>query len=425
MNWKAAALLVGILLSGATEHAFAADDRQAAEYWLERAPQRTQLLMDGGEIENYNERLREKQPTVVYDLTNYPAQITQTELNKLLKETQLPEGFVNGAPPTPEWQRQVMLRLNSAAIKPVNAVAYGLVVARANLRAAPTATPIFETASDREFDQLQSTILNPGEGVAVLQRSADGLWLFVQSSTYRGWLSAELVAMVERAVWQEYLTSKSFAIVTASHLELTVDGKRVLLEMGGRLPLTGTDGGMTVRLPQRDATGQARFVDCKLPANADVHSGYLPYTTENVLRQAFKFKGQPYGWGGLKESVDCSSLVMDVYRCFGFALPRDADQQETAYGKTQTLTPGTAAQALDAAKPGSALYMPGHTMLYLGKADGAHYVIHSLGSAGALGKDGKWQRLPVMQVVVSDLNMPRKSGRPFLDGLTTVKEMAE
>ncbi|WP_346355450.1 SH3 domain-containing protein [Azotosporobacter soli] len=421
-------MLVLVLVGLSSGAQAATDDKQALDYWLARVPEREQVLMNGAEIAQYNEELRGKQPTVVYDLLRYPSQVPGTALKQWLSECQMPEGYVNGQPMASEWKRQVMLRINTDKVKPMNTVEYGLITVRSHVRAVPTATPIFESATDKEFDQNQSTILNPGEGVVILQRSPDGLWLFVQSENYRGWLSADVVAVAsDRKVWQEYLAAEHFIVVTGSKLSLTLDGRTVLLEMGSQLPLAKKEDASvhTVLLPKRDATGGVIFTEYRLAANADVQVGYLPYTTENVLRQAFKFKGQPYGWGGLKDSVDCSSLIMDVYRTFGFRLPRDADQQEASIGKNYPVASSGAAAVLDTVRSGSTLYMPGHTMLYLGKADGLYYVIHSLGSSGAPDKFGKYQRVPVMQVVVSDLSLKRKTGRPFIDGLTTVKEIMQ
>ena len=287
----------------------------------------------------------------------------------------------------------------------------------------PTATPVFETAEDREFDQLQSTILNPGEGVIVLQKSGDGMWLFVQATTYRGWVAAASVALVsERQTWLDYLEAKNFIVVTANKLQLDVVGKKVIAEMGTKIPLAEDEKEML--LPQRDNTGKLQLVKVKLPHAAEFSHGYLPYTTENVLRQAFKFNGQPYGWGGLQDSVDCSSMIMDIYRCFGFQLPRDADTQEAASAGVATALPAAEkARLLDAASPGAELYMPGHTMLYLGKAENRYYIIHSLGSAGAPDKNGKYQRVPVMKVIVSELNMTRKNGKTFFESLTSLREL--
>ncbi|MBE8952518.1 MAG: C40 family peptidase, partial [Quinella sp. 1Q7] len=56
----------------------------------------------------------------------------------------------------------------------------------------------------------------------------------------------------------------------------------------------------------------------------------LPCTENNLIRQAFRFLGEGYGWGGLEDGVDCSAFVQDVYRSVGIELPRDADRQAKA-----------------------------------------------------------------------------------------------
>lgn len=399
----------------------AAQEQQELGYWLERLPEKEQILLTPKEIANFNEKIQAQPESGVFDLKLYPKNISGSNLKKWLKAAEMPDGFVNGKPIEAAWSNAVLQRLNLAAVKEMNSVAYGLLTERCNLRSLPTATPVFESADDRDFDQLQSTILNPGEGVVILQRSGDGLWFFVQASIYRGWVSSGSVAVAERQAWLDYLSSERFITVTGIKLVLDAEGRRIVAEMGTKLPLAEND--KTLLLPQRDAAGDLKLLQVKLPEGSDAVRGYLPYNRENVLRQAFKFKGQPYGWGGLQESVDCSSLIMDVYRSFGFTLPRDADTQElAAAGKTTTLQQAERAAQLDAAAPGAAFYMPGHTMLYLGKSENRYYVIHSLGSYGVPDKNGKFQRVAAMQVIVSELGLTRKNGKTFFESLTSVRE---
>ena len=66
--------------------------------------------------------------------------------------------------------------------------------------------------------------------------------------------------------------------------------------------------------------------------------------------------------------------------------------------------------------------MRNHVMLYLGKNGGKHYAIHDLGSYGdALHPhfDGSLSRVEVMKVVVSELDLPLRSGRRFIEVLTS------
>ena len=133
----------------------------------------------------------------------------------------------------------------------------------------------------------------------------------------------------------------------------------------------------------------------------------------------------PYGWGGLRESVDCSSFVADAYRTVGIELPRNADEQEEAY--TGTAIDLSAYEGKDKLRVvnnlpiGSALFMPDHVMLYLGSKKGRPYIIHALGSYGSKEGTGEYKRVAVMKVIVSDTFLRNRSGRTFQDILTTAQ----
>jgi hypothetical protein len=92
-----------------------------------------------------------------------------------------------------------------------------------------------------------------------------------------------------------------------------------------------------LKLPVRRKSGELEFKLALLPAASDVALGYMPYTRANLIRQIFKTNGNRYGWGGMLEARDCSALVLEVYRCFGFDLPRNSEDQAASAGKTLDL----------------------------------------------------------------------------------------
>src|SRR5690606_33093221 len=82
-----------------------------------------------------------------------------------------------------------------------------------------------------------------------------------------------------------------------------------------------------VQLPLRDAEGRLSFTSALLPLSADVHQGYLPFTANNIIGQAFKFLGERYGWGHDYNGRDCTGFISEIFRSFGFLMPRNSGQQ--------------------------------------------------------------------------------------------------
>lgn len=129
-----------------------------------------------------------------------------------------------------------------------------------------------------------------------------------------------------------------------------------------------------------------------LQRKLDSAPDYLPLTRANLIRQAFKFLGERYGWGHLYNGRDCSGFVSDVYRSMGVQLPRNSgDQARSPALRHRLFGPGdsheTRMRALAEAQVGDLIYIPGHVMMFLGRVDGEPYVIHDVG--GLVFRDGE------------------------------------
>jgi len=96
-------------------------------------------------------------------------------------------------------------------------------------------------------------------------------------------------------------------------------GRAIALSYGTRLPVLRTDAaGMAV---VRSPDGLGTITDAAL-------GGSLHPSGASVVRQAKRFVGLRYLWGGLSAwGFDCSGLVWDVFRVHGMTIPRDADPQ--------------------------------------------------------------------------------------------------
>jgi hypothetical protein len=157
----------------------------------------------------------------------------------------------------------------------------------------------------------------------------------------------------------------------------------------------------------------------------DIHCGFLPYTQENLARQAFKMLRQPYGWGEMFGARDCSRFIMDLFCTFGILMPRNSKLQARIgipVGQVEGRAPKEKRRLLDRAIPlATTLRLPGHIMLYLGKHNGKYYVIHNIWGIQRAGWFG-----PVLEkigkVVVSDLSLGKTGpNQSLLHRLTDIQ----
>jgi gamma-D-glutamyl-L-lysine dipeptidyl-peptidase len=172
------------------------------------------------------------------------------------------------------------------------------------------------TASRVWLDSHVQTQALYGQQVVVLARN--GGWAKVAVGDepdpqdpygYPGWLPVSQLAT-------GFDPSGSYVVVVARTGPLHVRGRTLNLSYGTRLPLVKWRGGdAVVRTP--DGEGTLSGVGAPLrPSGA------------SIVRQAKRFVGLRYLWGGLSAwGFDCSGLVWDVFRVHGLTIPRDADPQ--------------------------------------------------------------------------------------------------
>jgi cell wall-associated NlpC family hydrolase len=194
----------------------------------------------------------------------------------------------------------------------------------------------------------------------------------------------------------------------------------LVLDMGVRVPLRAgwpagqpvngqaADASHVIELPIRGAGGCLQIVPALLPREAGVASAPLPYTRAVLIRQAFKFLGERYGWGHAHGARDCSGFVSEVYRSVGIELPRNSQDQAASEAFDRlTFEPGTKHSARVAAlkrlQAGDLVYTPGHVMMVLGQTREGPWVIHDTNRPSMVGADGVLRPLPANGVVVTPL----------------------
>ena len=414
------------------EESFPRDERGTVTYWLDRSLCGEELLLTEEERLRLNRSMREKSQSLA-DLSEFPEELSRDELQEMILAAQQDFRFSetpgehydgNGFPIGQEDYGGAKRNCNLTALAKKNPVGYALTCQRVNLRLLPTKKNYFDHKDFRHYDDLQGTALDPAEPLLLLHRSLDGEYAFVRARHYAGWVDFGALALAERSSWATYVHPEEFLVVTENQKEIFLGRERLLFQMGSILPLCSEkkEGAWRVRIPGRNG-GCLRELEMELPKDETLHRGWLPCTGNQFLRQAFKFLGDGYGWGGMEDSVDCSAFVGDVYRSMGLEIPRDADQQELAMPELSNLVGLSTAEryaCLEKTPPGALLFLPGHVMLCLGAdGSGTPFAIHAASSYYTF-SHGMGEKHYVRRVLVSDLRLRNRRGVEFINGLTGI-----
>ena len=357
---------------------------EAAE-WISRCAQSgdpDSVILDGSGIAALNEKIRSSCPTM-HNMEQIPESIPGGEIADRIRNGKPPVSQKYDRDGKPIYKDQIDRmeeNKNLSAIPDIIIPQTGIVTSRANIRTIPTTVNFFdETDKKRHYDRIQEAELVLGTPVWMLHESLDGLFWYIRSYYYEGWVEKTSIAAADRDTYEKYLPGKNNAVVciTAAFAELS-DGRR--LDMGAVFPfLSDTEDSFIVEIPGRDETGAVTAETAEL-AKSEARYGYLPYTMANFYTQAFKFTGTAYSWGGFNEGVDCSGFVCAVFRSFGIYLPRNTGEQKDHAGTVTSLSGLDAAavkSTLGRLSYPTAIHRPGHVMLYLGTMDGKIYVIHA------------------------------------------------
>lgn len=373
------------------------DARATPEYWISRNPYGDKILLNKQQINNLNAQILTKDAFAV-DLAKLNEALPADEVNATIKRAE--DDFYND-------EHRVSKAVN---------VRYAVTTRRANIRLLPQAW------TGDNYDDFQGTAIDPAEAVAVLCDSPDGQFAFVQSRNYIGWLDKSDLAFTNRKKWLSYVNPQEFLVVIANKKTVEVAGQPVLFQMGAIIPIVDPnthDDVWVARLPV-SVGGQLKEVKINIAMNDEsFNKGFLTCTENNLVRQAFKFLGDEYGWGGLNDSVDCSAFVQDIYRSMGINIPRDTGNQNGTmpiWAVFNNVSNAERWNIVSRAPIGSLLYKPGHVMMKLGNDDdGRPLIIHAASSY----LDDESGKVYIRKVIVSDLHY-RGGSIETIDALTDI-----
>ncbi|XQW86763.1 SH3 domain-containing protein [Thalassotalea piscium] len=375
------------------------------EYWVTRAEHSSQLVLSQAQIATLNQQQFASE-VFLKDPLSYPELITAEQVKKVITEISKPSKaarYYNKDKPLTDVDYQGYFN-NMGLTFPDDQVKvkFALVTRRSSLRTFPTLDRVFNEQMNTDIDRFQESAVFPGEALAVLHISKDKQWAFVQNYHYRAWLQIKDIAFASKQTIEAFINKSERLVVTGAKVVTAFNPNNkktseLVLEMGVSLPLVPLKTLKTfqvngqnpytsyvVALPTRDNQGHLKIEHVLIPKNADVSIGYLPMTKANVIKQAFKFLGERYGWGHDFNGRDCTGFIGEVFKSFGLLLPRNSGQQgHSTLGINQFFDSSSSIKerylVLKSLKIGDLIYLPGHVAMFLGYDDSNKpYIIHDV-----------------------------------------------
>ncbi len=295
------------------------------EFWTSRLNEGSKVIMNQEAIKHFNEEMVEKADTV-YRLQDYKESLSRKELISFIKEYEFTDKMKvddKGNAIKKDFIDSLVKNTNLEAIKEENVVRYGMSIKKLQVRSFPTEIGAYEDSSST-LDRFQETSCEPCEAVLILHESRDKKWYFIQMYNYRGWVKSDGIALAkDKKLIFDYINSDNFIVVAGNHVDIESDlnssvnktinmGTKIALASEGEINKAGVKY-YQVNVPLKSKEGYLGFTDALIAKTKDVVKGYLPYTRENIIKQAFKMQGEKYDWGNKYVGRDCSSFIADIY----------------------------------------------------------------------------------------------------------------
>ncbi len=423
-------------------------ERLTAAYWIDRLPAPDDMLMTPAKIQAFNRRSLSLKG-VLTDVTELPDALPGEALRDAIRQLGdridfhpfRPDGTPYAQTEVAEW----LANLNRSAIGESNPVKFALITRRAQMRRFPVSGPVRDQKLHPVVDKFDETAAFPGEAAAILHDSRDRRWALVRRGNYLAWMPSDALAVGGREAVRAYRNAADFLVVTAAGIAVAPPrggqyGKeRLQLDMGLRFPLlreridAAEDNAYRIAFPVRAGDGSLALEPVVIPRDPEVREGYLPYTRRNIIAQAFRFLGEPYGWGDAGNTRDCSGLALAVYSSLGLLMARNTADQEYGMAGQNTdfrdCTPEERRKIFAALLPGDLLYTPTHVMIVLGRDAGETYAIHDVIGGWFRPETAAPEAPPELlwlnAVTVTPLErfFDSPEGRPLLFSLRTAKRL--
>ncbi|MDX9814216.1 MAG: SH3 domain-containing protein [Sulfurimonas sp.] len=317
---------------------------------------------------------------------------------------------INLKPLKKEFFQKLKISSNFDDFKSINRAA--ITVKYVNLRVFPTSDMLFKDPQQAgegfPFDYMQNSSLAPNEPIYISHFSSDKEWAYAFSSYASGWIKSDDFAYMSDDDIKAIREAKKVFIAKDGFSLLSQNGSFLFKSRVGMvLPLVEDEGDFLVLA--FSATQENAPIKNYTLIPKDI--GFLEFATfepkhiELVIDELIKDR---YGWGGMFEQRDCSSMMRDYFGFFGYFLPRNSAAQARV-GDVISLKGLSEKQKIELIKKEAIpfrtiLFRRGHVVLYVGSVDGEIIVFHN--TWGVRTKEGdKIGRFIVGEALFSTLKL--------------------
>ena len=265
---------------------------------------------------------------------------------------------------------------------------WGITTKHVNVRALPTVYSFYhnpkKVGEGFPFDYNQNTSYHLNTPLYISHYSRDGKWAYVRGSAAYGWIKTSSMALVDNDFIRRF-KNNHYAIVIKDNLKLYHDKKYLSpIKLGTIFPITKSRKNQKENaylFAIRGKNGKATLQAAEAQKPGLIAKKPIPMTPKNTAMIARQFYNEPYGWGGLLQTRDCSSFTKDYFAPFGIFLRRNSSKQarDGNYCSIRGIPKSKKKKTIiSQAKPfRSMLYVPGHIVLYLGQYKGEPVIMHT------------------------------------------------
>jgi len=285
-----------------------------------------------------------------------------------------------------------------------------------HLRNFPTHHPVFRdpkrAGEGFPFDYNQNSGIHANEPLYISHYSQSKEWVYVFTAYASGWLPSRSVALIlpqHKQLWEH---AKQVHILKDTIALYDKKSDFVLkARIGMLLPLVKESASSYTLLAAVAGENNYASFSQVIVDKRDATIAPLPFDKASLRTIGDQLINQNYGWGGLYEDRDCSSMLRDYFSIFGIWLPRNSFQQ-SLIGKVVSIKDMNTTQKIQtitqkAIPFQTLLYKPGHIMLYLGVYDGKILIFHDTWGIKTL-SDGVEGRYIIGKSIISTLNLGSK-----------------